>query len=70
MARRHTVSLTMVELARDAKSTPALVNLATRARDRAECYARVLADWPLLVETVERDAKEIEAMFYRRGGSQ
>ena len=69
MARRHAVSLTLIELARDAKSTPALVNLATRARERAQCYARVLADWPLLVETVERDAKEIEAMFYARRGT-
>lgn len=70
MARRCTVSLTMIEIARSAKSTPALVNLATRARDRAECYARLLSDWPALVETVERDAAAIEALFYRRGGRQ
>lgn len=70
MARRCIVSLTMIEVARSAKSTPALVNVATRARDRADCYARVLADWPALVEVVERDAKDIEALFYRKGSRQ
>lgn len=69
MARRCIVSLTMIDAARSAKSTLALVNVATRARDRAACYAWLLADWPLLVETVERDAKAIEALFYARRGT-
>lgn len=56
----------MIELARTAKSTSALVNLATRARDRAECYARLLADGPALVEHAQRDAQAIEALLYER----
>lgn len=60
----------MIETARSAKSTSALLNVATRARERAACYARMLADWPALVEAVERDAKAIEAMFCARRGQQ
>lgn len=34
----------------------------------ADVYARMLPEWPALVETVGRDAKAIEAMFYARRG--
>lgn len=59
MARKCSVSLTMIDAARSAKSTPALVNVATRARKRAAAWARLLADWPALVEHAQRDAQAI-----------
>lgn len=68
MARRCIVSLTMIDAAHRAKSLPSLVNLLVRAQYRADVYARMLPEWPALVETVERDAKAIEALFYARRG--
>lgn len=65
MGNRH-ISLTMIELARNAKSTPALGNVLTRAEDRLEAWRRLIP-WPALIEAVERDAKAIEALFYRKG---
>ena len=65
MGNRH-ISLTMIELARKAKSTPALGNVLTRAEDRLEAWRRLIA-WPALIETVERDRDAIEALFYSKG---
>ena len=65
MSNRH-ISLTMIELARKAKSTPALGNVLTRAEDRLEAWRRLIA-WPALIETVERDRDAIEALFYSKG---
>ena len=59
----------MIELARKAKSTPALGNVLTRADDRLEAWRRLIA-WPALIETVERDRDAIEALFYRKGNRQ
>lgn len=65
MGNRH-ITLTMIELARKAKSTPALGNVLTRAEDRLEAWRRLIA-WPALIETVERDRDAIEALFYSKG---
>ena len=59
----------MIELARKAKSTPALGNVLTRADDWLEAWRRLIA-WPALIETVERDRDAIEALFYRKGNGQ
>ena len=59
----------MIELARNAKSTPALGNVLTRAEDRLEAWRRLIA-WPALIETVERDRDAIEALFYSKGSKQ
>ena len=59
----------MIELARNAKSTPALGNVLTRAEDRLEAWRRLIA-WPALIETVERDGDPTEALFYRKGNLQ
>ena len=56
----------MIEIARKAKSTPALGNVLTRADDRLEAWRRLIA-WPALIETVERDRDAIEALFYSKG---
>lgn len=68
MGNRH-ISLTMIELARKAKSTSALGNVLTRAEDRLEAWRRLIP-WPALIETVERDRDAIEALFYRKGNGQ
>ena len=68
MGNRH-ISLTMIELARKAKSTSALGNVLTRAEDRLEAWRRLIP-WPALIEAVERDAQAIEALFYSKGSKQ
>lgn len=63
-----TVGLSLLDAARRARSVPARVNVWSRARTRADLYARLLADWPALVEYVQRDAREIEALLYQGRG--
>ena len=63
-------SLSLLPAARRARSVPSRVNVWSRARKRADLYAWLLADWPALVEFVERDARAIEALCYRKGRDQ
>lgn len=63
-------SLSLLPAARRARSVPSRVNVWSRARKRADLYAWLLADWPALVEFVERDAQAIEALFYSKGSKQ
>lgn len=67
MGRAGTVGLSLLDAARRARSVPARVNVWSRARTRADLYARLLSDWPALVEYVRRDADAIEALWYERG---
>lgn len=60
------VSLSLLPAARQARSVASLANVLSRARERAERYAWLLADWPALVEFVRRDAQEIETLLYER----
>lgn len=60
------VSLSLLPAARQARSVASLANVLSRARERAERYAWLLADWPALVEAVRRDAAAIEAIWYER----
>lgn len=61
------LSLSLLPAARRARSVSSRVNVWSRARKRAELWSQLLADWPALVEFVQRDADEIEAMLYREG---
>lgn len=66
MGSAGTVGLSLLDAARRARSVPARVNVWSRARTRADLYARLLADWPALVEYVRRDADAIAALWYER----
>lgn len=61
------VSLSLLPAAQRARSVPSRANVWTRARTRADLYARLLSDWPALVDAVERDAKAIEELFHHKG---
>lgn len=50
-----------------ARSAQALGAVLSRAERRAALYARLLADWPALVEHVQGEARQIGAMFRARG---
>lgn len=58
------VSLSLLPAAQRADSVRGRVNVCARARARADIYARLLPDWPALVEYVKRDARAIEALLY------
>lgn len=53
----------LLPAARYARSAQALGAVLSRAERRADLYARLLADWPALVEHVQGEACQIEAMF-------
>ncbi len=61
------LSLSLLPAARKARSVPSRVNVWSRARRRADLWAEYLAEWPALVEFVQRDADEIEALLYHEG---
>ena len=63
-------SLSLLPAARRARSVPSRVNVWSRARRRADLWAEYFAEWPALIETVERDAQAIEALFYSKGSKQ
>lgn len=62
------VSLSLLPAAQRAGSVRGRVNVWGRARARADIYARLLPDWPALVEYVKRDARAIEALLYQGRG--
>lgn len=64
------LSLSLLPAARKARSVPSRVNVWSRARRRADLWAEYFAEWPALIETVERDAQAIEALFYGKGSKQ
>lgn len=57
-------SLSLLPAARRARSVGGRACIAARARKRADLWARQLAEWPALVEYVERDAQAIESLLY------
>lgn len=57
-------NMSLLEAARNARSVPSRVNVYSRARKRHDLWARLLADWPALVEFARRDAQAIEALLY------
>lgn len=52
--------------AKAAKSRRGLLNVLGRAQTRAALWARLLADWPALVEIARRDADAVEALYEAR----
>lgn len=59
----------LLPAARNARSARSLANVAAHAEQLAGDYARLLADWPALVEWRRSEAERIRALARERAGN-
>lgn len=66
MGSKGSVGISLLGAAQSARSQASRLNILSRARNRANLWAWLLADWPALVEFARDELHEIEALVFRQ----